>query len=74
MNDGSTTESVEISQKLTERIDSRLSHSDFDTVEDYVEFVLQETLTRVEKTTEVDGESLDRGEIESRLEALGYLD
>lgn len=71
---GSTT-SVELPSRVVARVDGRLERSEFDTVEEYVTYVLEEVLARVEDATETDPvESVDREEIETRLKSLGYLD
>ena len=69
-----TAETVAIRPDLYERVENRLQRSPFDTVDEYVTFVLEEVLVRVEESTPDDEEVVDRNEVESRLEALGYLD
>jgi metal-responsive CopG/Arc/MetJ family transcriptional regulator len=67
--------SVRLPEHLLERVDERLPRTEFETRSEYVEYVLQEVLYRVEQET--DGsqyDSVDEGEVESRLRSLGYLD
>ena len=71
---GPSAETVTIRPELYERIEDRLKRSPFDTVDEYVTFVLEEVLVRVEESTPDDEAVVDRNEVESRLEALGYLD
>lgn len=69
------THTVALSGSLTRRIEQRLPRSDFDSVDEYVEFVLREVLSRVDgPETEQSYDAVDKREIESRLESLGYLE
>lgn len=65
---------VELPERLVSRVDSRLDRTGYDTPSEYVAFVLEETLARVEAATEDDAVDVDRAEVEDRLESLGYLD
>jgi predicted aldo/keto reductase-like oxidoreductase len=69
-----TVRSVELSEDVLERVEARLSRTEWDEVDEYVEFVLEEVLTQVETTTE-DGtvDAVDESEVKGRLESLGYL-
>ena len=65
---------VELSDDLVDRVDRRLAYSEFETVDGYVQFALEEVLARVEEATDENVDAVERAEVESRLEALGYLD
>jgi Arc/MetJ-type ribon-helix-helix transcriptional regulator len=68
----SETDVVRIPRHLLEQVDGRLPHSEFETRDEYVAFVLREVLARVGPAD--DGETVDESEVRSRLESLGYLD
>lgn len=78
------TTNVAIRDSIHERVVARIDRSDFETPAEYVEFTLEEVLSRVESGEEMAGgvgsDPLDREddeerseEVESRLESLGYL-
>lgn len=67
--------SVDLPARTVSRVEARLQRSEFDTVEGYVTYVLEEVLGRVEDTEESEAvDTAERQEIEARLESLGYLD
>lgn len=68
------TDTVELPARLTERVAERLDRTEYDAVDAYVAFVLEETLARVEAATDDDPVDVDRAEVHDRLESLGYLD
>lgn len=64
---------VHLPDRLLSRIESRVARTEFDSVDDYVTFVLAETLARVED----DGGEPSRDDeetVRARLEALGYAE
>ena len=64
-----------ISDDLYDRIESRLSDTEFESVDEYAAFVLAETVTRVEHASTESGESTaSREEVRDRLQSLGYLE
>ncbi|WP_228546075.1 hypothetical protein [Halegenticoccus tardaugens] len=68
------TESVELPSRIVSRVESRLPHSEFDSTDQYITFVLEEVLARVEDSTaEEDFEAVDEDEVQDRLKSLGYL-
>jgi len=71
-----TASAVTLPPSLETRIEARLSRSEFETVEEYVTFVLEEVLARVEDQTDADSnaDSVDRSEVDRRLRSLGYLE
>ena len=67
-------QSVELPDRIVERVEARLPRTEFDSVEEYVTFVMEEVLYRVEKETEDDDfEAVDEDEVKDRLKSLGYL-
>lgn len=72
MTDAAEERSVAISSGIYERIEGRVQESEFENVEDYVEFVLLELLNQLEGTG-TDVEAQDQ-EIQDRLRELGYLE
>lgn len=72
---GVTTAAVELPSETVSRVEARLDRSEFDTVDGYVTFVVREVLARVEDATDAENvETVDKREVETRLEALGYLE
>jgi len=68
------TQSLELPNRIVERVESRLPRTEWDTPEEYVTFVLEEVLYHVEQETEDDEfESVDEEEVKDRLKSLGYL-
>lgn len=66
---------VDLPTSVVERVESRLDRTEFDDVAEYVTFVMEEVLYRVEEETEDDDyEGVDEDEVKDRLESLGYLD
>lgn len=68
--------SVMLPGHIVARVEARLPRTEFETPEEYIELVLEETLARVEATADPDGAEtdLDDGAVKDRLELLGYLD
>jgi len=75
MADPGSERALELPDELLLRVESRVEHTDFDSVEEYVTYVLEDVLHHVEQRNEVpDEESVDEEEVKDRLESLGYLD
>jgi hypothetical protein len=73
--EGRTTATIELPAAVRTRIENRLPRSEFDTVDEYAAFVIAEVLGRVEDATDSEPITrVDREEVETRLEALGYRD
>jgi hypothetical protein len=73
--DGEETSRVAIPDRLLSRIEERLAHTGFETTAEWITYVLEETLVRVEDTTdEPRSRVVTEAEVERRLESLGYLD
>lgn len=68
-----TTRTVTLSKPVVERVEARLHRTDFDSADEYVDFVLREVLTRVEAESDEAYDGIDESEVESRLESLGYM-
>ena len=66
--DGQT---VTIESYLYERVEQRIARTNFESVDDYVTFVLEEV---VADTDDEVYEDVDDGDVQARLRSLGYLD
>jgi hypothetical protein len=68
------TRPVELPDRIVDRIEDRLPRTEWDEPEEYITYVMEEVLYRVEKETEDDDfEPVDEEEVKSRLKSLGYL-
>jgi len=68
-------ETVELPERIVERVEARLPRTEFDSPAEYVTYVMEEVLYRVEQETEDDDfEPVDEEEVKDRLKSLGYLD
>lgn len=68
------TQSLELPNRIVERVENRLPRTEWETPEEYITFVLEEVLYHVEQETEDDDfESVDEEEVKDRLKSLGYL-
>lgn len=66
---------VELPARIVERVEERLPRTEFDSTAEYITFVMEEVLYRVEQETEDDDfEEVDEDEVKDRLKSLGYLD
>ncbi|TYL36427.1 hypothetical protein CV102_22655 [Natronococcus pandeyae] len=69
------TETVELPTRIVDRVEDRLPYTEFESADEYVEYVMEEVLYRVEQETEDDDfEPVDEEEVKDRLKSLGYLD
>lgn len=66
-------EAVELPDRIVSRIEKRLPRTEFDSAAEYVTFVMEEVLYRVEQETDDDFEPVAEAEVRDRLESLGYL-
>ncbi|WP_143423245.1 CopG family transcriptional regulator [Halegenticoccus soli] len=66
-------EEIEIPESIINKIKGRVEKTDFETVEEYVIYVLTEALSVAEKAGEDDAHLTEHDEIEDRLKTLGYL-
>lgn len=64
---------VSLPDRLYSRIDQRVNQTRFGSVEEYVEFALEEVLAEVETRDDNTQSEVDEAEVRSRLESLGYL-
>lgn len=68
-------ETVDLPGRIVERVEGRLDRTEFESVDEYVTFVMEEVLYRVEEETDdEDYDGVDEDEVKDRLESLGYLD
>ncbi|APW99323.1 hypothetical protein CHINAEXTREME_16770 [Halobiforma lacisalsi AJ5] len=81
-----TSTTVELPTTVVEGIESRLDHSEFDTVDEYAAYALEEVLARLDEpidggdegvNADADadaGDTVEKADVEARLKSLGYLD
>jgi hypothetical protein len=68
------TRSLDLPERIVERVEKRLPRTEWDDPEEYITYVMEEILYRVEQETEDDDfEAVDEAEVEDRLKSLGYL-
>lgn len=68
------TQTVDLPERIIERVEARLPRTEWDTSAEYITYVLEEVLYHVEKETEDDDfEPIDEDEVKERLRSLGYL-
>ena len=66
---------VELPASVYDDISERVGVSEFDTVEEYVTFTMQEVISRIEqKEAASEFSAEDESIVEDRLDALGYVD
>ena len=66
---------IELPERVVDRVEARLPRTEWDSPDEYITYVLEEVLYRVEEETEDDDfESVDEDEVKDRLKSLGYLD
>lgn len=68
------TQRIAVPDRLVGRVERRLPRTDFDSLEAYVAYVLEEVLAQVESDASDGYERVDGDEVEDRLKSLGYLD
>ncbi|WP_380677929.1 hypothetical protein [Salinigranum sp. GCM10025319] len=66
---------ISLPDELTEQIENRIQHTDFESVDEYAAFVLSEVVTRADHgTAGADESAPSRAEVQNRLKSLGYLE
>lgn len=63
---------VTIEDHLYERAERRIAKTNFESVDDYVEFVLEEVLA--DDANDDTYDDVDEDDVQARLRSLGYLD
>jgi len=63
---------ISISDEIYKKIKKRVKDTNFKSVEEYVNFVLREVISEVEKEPVFSKE--EKEEVKGRLKALGYLE
>jgi len=66
-------EAVSIPASVYKQLERRVSVTEFDSVDAYATFVLEELLVNLETTDDAES-AVGEEEMKSRLRALGYLD
>jgi hypothetical protein len=68
------TQAVNLPADVVEQVESRLPRTEFDSPGEYIAFVMEEVLYRVETEAGDEGfEAVDEAQVQDRLESLGYL-
>jgi Arc/MetJ-type ribon-helix-helix transcriptional regulator len=65
---------VELSVSLVQDIEQRVETTEFETVDEYAEFALQEVLHGVEQLDDTETKDVDEDEVQDRLRSLGYVE
>ena len=65
---------VRLSPSVADRIDDRLPHTEFESVDAYVDYVLAVVLDEVETDERTADPEVDEQQVRERLESLGYLE
>jgi len=65
---------VKIPDDIYEKIEQRLKETEFESVDEYVTFVLREVLASLEEEEEQVFSEEEEEKVKERLRALGYLD
>jgi len=67
-------ESIELPKDIIDRIEGRISHTEFDTKSEYIEYILGEVLHQLEQENDLTKrETVDEQQVQDRLKSLGYL-
>lgn len=72
MNEPETTLSITITNDIAERLESRAEKTEFKSVEEYLEFIVEELDYHLRDSQSSDVTSDDE-EVKDRLQSLGYL-
>lgn len=67
-------QTVSLPSHLIERVEGRLSGTGFSSSSEYIAFLLEETLARVEPRANDEQSATNEKQIRDRLESLGYLE
>jgi Arc/MetJ-type ribon-helix-helix transcriptional regulator len=66
--------SVQLPAELVDRVDERVTRTEFESADEYVAFVVGEVLAHVEAEVGTDdADPVDERQVRDRLESLGYL-
>jgi Arc/MetJ-type ribon-helix-helix transcriptional regulator len=65
---------IKIPKSLYDKIKERIEDTGFDSVDDYVTYVLREVLANLEEEEEEVFSEEEEEKVKERLRALGYLD
>lgn len=66
------TYAVELPGPVVADVEKRLAYTEFDSVDEYVTFALEQLLREVEQRAD-ETDPVDAGEVRRQLESLGYL-
>ena len=74
MKKGTERKDVPLPAELYDRIEARVKATEFDSVEEYVIFILEEVLREEDEDEGRAFSKEDEEEVKKRLKALGYMD
>lgn len=74
MSDDHSTTHVLVPERLFHRVERRVEATQFESVDEYIAFAVEEILSEVETHDEAAESDVDEAEVQSRLESLGYLE
>lgn len=67
-------EKISISEDLMARIERRLEKSNFDSVDEYIQFTMNEVLNQIDSDDKQEASQTNEDQkVKARLESLGYL-
>lgn len=74
MSEANSQRQIELPDRIVERVEKRLPRTEFSSSSEYITYVMEEVLYRVEQeTADDDFEAVDENEVRDRLKSLGYL-
>ncbi|MEM2085817.1 MAG: CopG family transcriptional regulator [Archaeoglobaceae archaeon] len=65
---------ISIPKTLYEEIKARIEGTDFDSVSEYVTYVVREVLANLEEEKDITLTKEEEDKVKERLKALGYID
>ncbi|MDI9643361.1 MAG: CopG family transcriptional regulator [Archaeoglobales archaeon] len=65
---------ISIPKTLYEKIKARIEGTDFDSVSEYVTYVVREVLANLEEEKDITLTKEEEDKVKERLKALGYID
>jgi len=65
---------INISKEISDKIKKRIEGTSFESVDSYIEYVLNEVISDIEEDSDDELSKEDEEKVKERLRALGYLD
>lgn len=73
MTDSGSSKSFRLSDSVVQRLEDRLKYTEFEDLEEYIQFVIKEFLAQSEEPTKYEESEVDEEAVQERLKSLGYL-